>query len=768
MIRRPPRSTLFPTRRSSDLRARDRDRPGGHQAADGRDPGRPQGDRPDALRPARGAGGHAHRAAQDQQGVRLPQVGPLGQPGPDPPRVLPPGVASEGARPREREPLACPPPPPDVRCAAGRRRRLVAPLLALRRVPAPLTALGGPRVRRHRRLGRGVDTHRRLARPHPRRLRRRRARRGSHGACRVPLAARARRGPRRPPGPQLDLGLRLERHLGDRLHHELQPRDPRDADGLRVGPRDDPRDDAHRQARVRRGVETARAMALKLQVAGVGKDYLIPVIDSVAFGVEAGEFVCVLGPNGCGKTTLLRIIGGLEPATRGEVLLDGKSVVAGDAHDRKVGVVFQEDRLLPWMTLAENVALVLKPLGLSPAERRAVARRHLALAGLAGFETYYPGRVSGGMRQRAAIARALAIEPDVLLMDEPFGALDAQNRRIMQNEVRRIWKETGRTILFVTHSIEEAVAIGTTLVMMSARPSRIRELVTNDGAIPRGELIERLNTMIMEEAERPQRRALRMAGWEPAQCALGPALPALLASHVVGTRVAWWHTGSDDRYARLLLFFWVLAPERGAWQAVALAAAWTHACIGMHYWLRFRPWYPRVVRPLFTVALLLPTLALAGFVAGGREVTVLARTPGWTEALMRATHPPGAAEAAALGRIRNGFLDAYLGALGAVLVARGVRTLWQRARSIRILYPAGRVVTVPVGFSVLEASRVAGIPHASVCGGRGRCSTCRVRVVRGLADLPPASEAEQRLLARVGAAPDVRLACQAPPAPRRP
>jgi len=245
-------------------------------------------------------------------------------------------------------------------------------------------------------------------------------------------------------------------------------------------------------------------MALKLQVAGVGKDYLIPVIDSVAFGVEAGEFVCVLGPNGCGKTTLLRIIGGLEPATRGEVLLDGKPVVAGDAHDRRVGVVFQEDRLLPWMTLAENVALVLKPLGLSPAERRAVARRQLALAGLAGFETYYPGRVSGGMRQRAAIARALAIEPDVLLMDEPFGALDAQNRRIMQNEVRRIWKETGRTILFVTHSIEEAVAIGTTLVMMSARPARIRELITNDGAIPRGELIERLNTMIMEEVERQQ------------------------------------------------------------------------------------------------------------------------------------------------------------------------------------------------------------------------------------------------------------------------
>jgi NitT/TauT family transport system ATP-binding protein len=245
-------------------------------------------------------------------------------------------------------------------------------------------------------------------------------------------------------------------------------------------------------------------MALKVRVSGVGKDYLIPVIETVSFGVEAGEFVCLLGPNGCGKTTLLRIIGGIEPATRGAVLLDERPVVAGDAPSRKIGIVFQEDRLLPWMTLEQNVALVLKPLGLGADARHDVARRHLALAGLEGFEHYYPGRVSGGMRQRAAIARALAIEPDVLLMDEPFGALDAQNRRIMQTEVRRIWKETGRTILFVTHSIEEAVAIGTTLVMLSARPSRIRELIRNDGRVARGQLIDDLNTMIMEEVERQQ------------------------------------------------------------------------------------------------------------------------------------------------------------------------------------------------------------------------------------------------------------------------
>jgi NitT/TauT family transport system ATP-binding protein len=248
-------------------------------------------------------------------------------------------------------------------------------------------------------------------------------------------------------------------------------------------------------------------MAVTLEVAGVGKDFLIPVIDSVSFSVEAGEFVCLLGPNGCGKTTLLRIVGGLEPPTRGTVTLGGEPVVGSGRHTRKVGVVFQEDRLLPWMTLRENVELVQKPLGIDGAARRAAAARYLALVGLTGFEDYHPARVSGGMRQRAAIARALAVEPDLLLMDEPFGALDAQNRRIMQKEVRRIWRETGRTILLVTHAIEEAVAVGTTLVMLSARPSRIRELVRNDGRVERSKLIDDLNTMIMEEVERQQRSA---------------------------------------------------------------------------------------------------------------------------------------------------------------------------------------------------------------------------------------------------------------------
>jgi adenylate cyclase len=260
-----------------------------------------------------------------------------------------------------------------------------------------------------------------------------------------------------------------------------------------------------------------------------------------------------------------------------------------------------------------------------------------------------------------------------------------------------------------------------------------------------------------------QRRSLRMPAWEAAQYTLGLILPALLASHVVGTRIAWWHAGTDDRYARVLLVFWVQAPERGAWQAIALAAAWTHACIGLHYWLRFRPGYPRRAPWLLAVALLLPAAGLAGFVAGGREVMALDRVPGWREALMRESRPPGPAQAAALGQIRSTFLDTYAAALAGVLVARGARALWQRRRSVRIVYASGRAVTVPVGFSILDASRAAGIAHASVCGGRGRCSTCRVRVTRGLADLPPASEAEQRVLARVAAAPDVRLACQSRP-----
>ena len=253
---------------------------------------------------------------------------------------------------------------------------------------------------------------------------------------------------------------------------------------------------------------------MTLEVDGVRKRYALPVLEDVSFQAAGGEFVCLMGPNGCGKTTLLRIIGGLEAPSAGEVRVDGRAVVPGGG-DLHVGVVFQEDRLLPWLTLADNVALVLEAHGSPAAARREAARRGLRFVGLRGFEDYYPNRVSGGMRQRAAIARALAIEPDLLLMDEPFGALDAQNRRIMQGEITRIWKETGKTIVFVTHSIEEAVAVGTTLVMMSARPARVRELIRIDrngrnGETGRGgvaethRIVDRLNEAIMEEVLRQQ------------------------------------------------------------------------------------------------------------------------------------------------------------------------------------------------------------------------------------------------------------------------
>jgi adenylate cyclase len=260
-----------------------------------------------------------------------------------------------------------------------------------------------------------------------------------------------------------------------------------------------------------------------------------------------------------------------------------------------------------------------------------------------------------------------------------------------------------------------------------------------------------------------ERRTLRMPAWEAAQYALGLALPPLLVVHVVGTRIAWWRFGAEDPYSRVLFILWLQAPESGARQTVVLVLAWLHACIGVHYWLRFRPWYRRAAPWLFAVALLLPTLALLGFVAAGREVAARAQAPGWSQAMLRATQAPDPAVSARLLAIREGFLDAYLIALVAVLAARGARRLLERRRSVRITYPNARVVAAPRGFTILDASRLAGIPHASVCGGRGRCSTCRVRVVDGLRDLPPPSEAERRVLARVAAAPDVRLACQTRP-----
>ena len=256
-------------------------------------------------------------------------------------------------------------------------------------------------------------------------------------------------------------------------------------------------------------------MAVKLAVSGIGKDYLIPVIGSVDFTVDTGEFVCLLGPNGCGKTTLLRIVGGIEPATRGVVLLDGRPVVADQRHERHVGIVFQEDRLLPWMSLRDNVTLVLKPLGLDREAREARAMTYLRLAGLQGFEGYYPGRVSGGMRQRAAIARALAIEPDMLLMDEPFGALDAQTRLQMQELLLHVWETFKRTVIFITHDIDEAIFLADTVYVMSARPGRIRS--RNPVDLPRPRDVDMLTDPAFNALRRDILRQIREeAGKSPA------------------------------------------------------------------------------------------------------------------------------------------------------------------------------------------------------------------------------------------------------------
>jgi adenylate cyclase len=261
-----------------------------------------------------------------------------------------------------------------------------------------------------------------------------------------------------------------------------------------------------------------------------------------------------------------------------------------------------------------------------------------------------------------------------------------------------------------------------------------------------------------------QRRHLRIPAWEALQLLLGLSIPPLLATHIVMTRLASDWFDATDSYTFVVLGLWHLTPVAGGRQAIVLLLAWTHGCIGVHFWLRLKSWYPRVALVLFGIALLLPVLALLGFVQGGREVSAMARQPGWVE-MMQRTH--GASDPAARGVLEstvNGILGTFGAALAATLAARAARRWVERRRGvIRISYPGDREVVVPVGITVLEASRLNGIAHASVCGGRGRCSTCRVRVIRGLNVLPPASREELSVLTRVGLPPNVRLACQLRP-----
>jgi adenylate cyclase len=259
-----------------------------------------------------------------------------------------------------------------------------------------------------------------------------------------------------------------------------------------------------------------------------------------------------------------------------------------------------------------------------------------------------------------------------------------------------------------------------------------------------------------------RRRHLRMPAWEAVQLTLGLCIPPLLASHVVGTRIATTFFGAEDPYSRVVLQLWVLAPLAGLRQLALIAVAWTHGCVGMHFWLRLRPWYPRLAPLFLALAVLLPVLAALGFVQGGREVAALARDPAWRANVLAGGPPPAARPT--LDLVWIGIVGTYAAALAGVMLARAARDWRQRRRGlVRVRYPDGREVGVPPGLSVLEVSRLAGIPHASVCGGRGRCSTCRVRVRAQPGALPAPSEAEQRVLHRIGAPDGVRLACQLRP-----
>jgi NitT/TauT family transport system ATP-binding protein len=208
----------------------------------------------------------------------------------------------------------------------------------------------------------------------------------------------------------------------------------------------------------------------------------VVALDDINLEVAKNEFLCLLGPSGCGKSTLLNMIAGFEKPTSGTVTVDGQLITAPGS-DR--GVVFQQANLMPWLPIWENVAFHLLLRGGQKGERRAIAQRYIDMVGLTGFENHYPSELSGGMNQRVGIARALLMNPQVILMDEPFGALDEQTRMDMQNELVRIWQQHQGTIVFVTHGIDEALTLGTHVAVMSARPGRIREIIPIDLSRPR-------------------------------------------------------------------------------------------------------------------------------------------------------------------------------------------------------------------------------------------------------------------------------------------
>ena len=235
-------------------------------------------------------------------------------------------------------------------------------------------------------------------------------------------------------------------------------------------------------------VEGAASAAAKLRIDNVALRFTpktgtaVTALENISLDVAEQEFSVIVGPSGCGKTSLLRLVAGLIEPTEGAIWLDAKRVT-GPGRDR--GMVFQSYTLFPWLTVQQNVEFGLKLRGMAAAERQQIARKYLAQVGLDGFERHYPRQLSGGMMQRVALARALANDPAVLLMDEPFGALDSQTRSLMQELLLDIWQQSNKTVLFITHDVDESILLGDRVYVMTARPGRIKEVVKVELPRPR-------------------------------------------------------------------------------------------------------------------------------------------------------------------------------------------------------------------------------------------------------------------------------------------
>ena len=244
-----------------------------------------------------------------------------------------------------------------------------------------------------------------------------------------------------------------------------------------------------------------------LSLRRVGKQYAVdtgslPVLDRVTLDLQRGEFLSIVGASGCGKSTLLRLIVGLDDDFEGEILIDGKPV---DGPGLERGMVFQDHRLFPWLSVQDNIGLGLDSFDLSQRERRSRINDMVKLVGLTGFSQAYPHQLSGGMAQRAAIARALVSEPAILLMDEPFGALDSLTRLYLQEELLRIWSERRVTVIVVTHDVEEAIFLSDTIAVMEPRPGRIQDMLQVDLARPRNRALPAfgaLKNRILEQLRR--------------------------------------------------------------------------------------------------------------------------------------------------------------------------------------------------------------------------------------------------------------------------